>query len=507
MNATAAADLTRDAIIYLRLSDFRDEDDTTFGMREAELRDLAASLSLNVIRVVIENDLDGNGKAKPASAYKAPLKVTANGLTTFRTDRPEFAAVLRQLQAGRDMVLIVGDDSRLSRDARDGADLIDAVSVGRASVVAPDDDGRPRWILTSGGTHAEVSAFADRINDARKYSADIAAKVRKGRRRWAGTSYGGGRRPYGYRPDPDAPQHRKTLLVVDAEAEVIRQAATGILDLGISLKAVARDLRDQHVPTVTGTAWSAKTLREVLIKPAVAALAVRDGELVGAPWEPILDREVWERLRDLLTDPERRTNTSRANEPRWLVSGFAVCGVCGGPMRASGGQNRAHAYIGKDCCHVRRTARPVDDHIAELVVRRLSMADAATLLKPPPRPSIDVRPLRGELRKLRDRRRAQMRMHSDGILTDADLAEGMRAISDREAAITAQLNVSDEPDPLPEFREGRPAEAVWAGLGTARRRAVVQVLIASIVINRAGRRGSGFDPATIDVTWRPGVTP
>ena len=42
--------------------------------------------------------------------------------------------------------------------------------------------------------------------------------------------YQGGRRPFGYRPDPDAPQHRKTLVIVEAEAEVIQQAAADILD-------------------------------------------------------------------------------------------------------------------------------------------------------------------------------------------------------------------------------------------------------------------------------------
>ena len=35
----------------------------------------------------------------------------------------------------------------------------------------------------------------------------------------------------------------------------------------------------------------------------------------------------------------------------------------------------------------------------------------------------------------------------------------------------------------------------------ARRRAVVQLLLASITIKRAGRRGSAFDPDTIDVLW------
>ena len=502
------AAVRRDAIIHLRLSEFRDDDEITFEMREAELRQLAASVDVRVIDVVRENDLDGNGKSKPASAYKTTRRVlSADGLTTFRTDRREFAATLRRIQRGRGLVLIVGDDSRLSRNERDGADLIDAVSVGRASVLAPDDDGRPRWILTDGGSHAEVSAFRDRINDARKYSADIAAKVRKGRRRWAGTSYAGGRRPYGYRPDPDAPQHRKTLLVVDAEADVIRAAASDILDRdGISLKAIARKLREDRVPTVTGAAWSAKTLREVLIKPAVAALVARDGALVSAPWPAILDVGVWERLRGKLTDPARRTNTSRANEPRWLVSGFATCGVCGGPLRAGGGRDRAPAYIGNGCCHVRRTAVKVDQAIESAVLTVLDREDRdGDLLKPPPRPTVDTSAIRAELRAVRQRRAELVQMFEDGELDMTELRGSRRRLAERENAIALQLADSDLPDPLAEFR-GRPAREVWSVLPLARRRAVVQLLIESVVIKPAGRRGAGFDPETIALTWREGIS-
>ena len=71
----------------------------------------------------------------------------------------------------------------------------------------------------------------------------------------------GRRRPYGYWPDPDAPKYRKTLIVVPAEAAVIEAAAGDILDRKISLKAIARDLRERGEPTVTGTRWSAETLR------------------------------------------------------------------------------------------------------------------------------------------------------------------------------------------------------------------------------------------------------
>jgi hypothetical protein len=43
---------------------------------------------------------------------------------------------------------------------------------------------------------------------------------------------------------------------------------------------------------------------------------------------------------------------------------------------------------------------------------------------------------------------------------------------------------------------------VWAELSIARRRAVVRTLIESVVIKPAGRRGQGFDPATVEVTRR-----
>jgi hypothetical protein len=113
-----------------------------------------------------------------------------------------YEAVVLEMQANPvPLVLIVGDDSRITRNERDGLDLLDAVRVSRASVVAPDDDGAAKWLLTNGGTDSQVRAFRDRITDARRYSDGVAANVRKGRRRWAGTSYQGGRRPFGYRVD------------------------------------------------------------------------------------------------------------------------------------------------------------------------------------------------------------------------------------------------------------------------------------------------------------------
>ena len=215
-----------------------------------------------------------------------------------------------------------------------------------------------------------------------------------------------------------------------------------------------------------------------------AGLSAWHGDLRPAPWPPILERDVWERLRDKLTDPSRRTGTS--NEPKWLVSKFTRCGVCGCTMHVTAGGQRAPSYTGDECNHVARDAHHVDDYVAGVITERLSRPDAADLLKPPPRPGVDAAALRAEQRKLRERKAAQARMHARGDIDDEQLASGSREIRARLAVIDAQLAASDQPDPLEEFR-GKPAAAVWKSLRLPRKRAVVQALIESIAILPAGR--------------------
>jgi DNA invertase Pin-like site-specific DNA recombinase len=507
MTAQTSTDLTP-AVGYLRLSDYRTEGALQGRAELLKARAAEWGWRLTDVDIITENDLaprNGDGSPRGVSAFKRRKVKLPDGRVVLRVVRPGFQLLLARIAAGYNA--IAEDLDRLLRQPRDGEELIDTVQLAGTTVRSLSGS----VTLTAGGTDDERFVARVMAATANKASADIGRRVSAARGRLAGESYQGGRRPFGYVRDSKAPKYHKRLIVVEAEAGVIRQAAADILDLGISLKAVARDLRerpaDRRVPTVTGTAWSAKTLREVLIKPSVAGLAVKDGKLVPADAipEPVLDVGTWERLRDMLTDPARRTNTSRANEPRWLVSGFAECGVCHKPMRVGGGRDRAHAYIGKDCCHVRRNAKAVDAHIAELVVRRLSEPDAADLLRPPPRPAIDATRLRAERDKLLRQLDKQARMNMRGELSDRALKAGQREAAGLIAAIDAQLQVSDEPDPLPEFREGRPAGVVWAELGTPRRRAIVQTLIEAVVVNRAGRRGQGFDPETLDVTWAPGV--
>jgi len=316
------------ADLYLRLSDFRADDADSFPAREAGLRARAADYGWAVHRVITENDVAEDGSRKPASAYKRQ-RVTGPdgrplmryGRPVYRVLRPGWQQVLTDLGTGAATAVLAEDLDRVARDPRDIEDLIDAVAAcgGHARSLSGS------LMLTDGGGSDQLAMARVMCTMAAKASADTSRRVASSRERLAGQSYQGGRRPFGYQHDPDAPDGAKTLVVVEAEAGVIREAAADILDRGISLKAVARGLRDRRVPTVTGTAWTASTLRDVLSKAAVAGLASYKGELRPAPWPAILDRDVWERLTGLFDS--RKTGTSP--EPRWLLSGYATCGPCG----------------------------------------------------------------------------------------------------------------------------------------------------------------------------------
>lgn len=478
--------------IYLRLSDFRDYSDGFTG-RERRLRAEVARLGGTVAEPpVIENDLRpaANGRARPASAFKRRKVTLPSGRTEWRVYRPGFRKIIDDLAAGRANVMCE-DLDRAARDPRDLEDLVDACAASRGSARSLSGS----LTLTDGGTDAEVTAARIMVTMANKASRDTARRVSAKRADLAADgSYGGGRRPFGYRPDPDAPKYHKTLLVVPAEAAEIRKAADAVM-AGVSLKAVARDWRERNVPTVTGARWSAETLRDVLMKPALAGLVPAGGELVRASWPAILEREAWEALTAKLTDPARTTNGGTGNEPRHLLSGVARC-HCGAPVKVGGGA-RTKSYVCTQGNHLRRQAAATDALVLAYVAAYIQ-GQAADLLRPPARPGVDAGALRAESARLTAIGERQAAMHGLGEISDAELRAGSRARKARLDKIAAQLSAETEPDPLAEFRDQPDAGQVLESLPLPRKRAVVR-LLASVTLLRSARRGRGFDEESVQV--------
>lgn len=499
--------------LYLRLSDFRD-DDEGFEGRERKLRKEASRLGWTVRRVVVENDLTPgkNGRARPASAFKRKRVPDPRrpGEWIMRVIRPGFQSVVDDLKAGRAGAMLAEDLDRACRDPRDLEDLIDAVEQTGASARSLSGS----LTLTDGGTDAEISMARVMVTMANKSSRDTARRVAASRKTRAENGcFGGGRRGYGLQPDPEAPKGGKTLLIVPEEARVLQAAADDILDRGITLRAVARDLRERGVLTVTGVPWTAAVLRDALLKPAIAGKVAhaplgkdrrRDLSrmtLHDASWPAILEPDRWEALRDKLTDPGRRT--SPGNEPRWLVSLIALCGICddGTTVHVGGGKRGPDYICSGPISHMRRSAGKVEEVVSAAVVARLSQPDVAGLLRPPDRAGVDTSKLRAEARRLREQKQSQVRLHAAGDLDDDQLAEGSRFIRGRLAAIEAELATATEPDRLAEFRGDVDAQAVWDSLPLARQRAIVDVLMV-VTLDKPTLRGPVFDVESVRIEWR-----
>jgi len=498
------------ADLYLRLSDFRHDDIDSFTSRETKLRAEAGRLGWLVNRVVVENDVAADGRRKPASAYKRQLVKRADGTPktddygrkVYRVLRPGWQSVLADLGSGAAGAVLAEDLDRAARDPRDIEDLIDAVSAcgGHARSLSGS------LCLTGGGRSDELAMARVLTAMGAKSSADTARRVADGRQRSAEAgSYAGGRRPFGFRPDPDAPKGKRTLIIVPSEAEIIRRAAAAVLAETAgdrkSLAHMARELREAGTPTVTGAAWTPATLKDILCKPAVAGIAVntRTGTQTPAAWPAILDREIWEAVRAVLTDPARRTNTSNANAPRYLLSGIARC-HCGGQVKVNGGK-RSPAYVCADHAHLRRNAAGADVWAAAHITAYLNREDNRDLLRPAARPGVDVSALRAEQKRLELKGASQARMHALDQITDAEMRAGSRVRQARLAEIAGQLSAVTAPDPLSEFRDQPDAAAVWDALPLPRKRAVARLLV-TVTMLPATRRGAGFDPDSVRVEPR-----
>ncbi|MBX7266492.1 recombinase family protein [Micromonospora sp. Llam7] len=452
------------------------------------------------------------------SAYKRRKVTLPDGRREYRVFRPDLREALADLAAGRANALLCLDLDRAFRDPKDLQDLIDVVEHSPHRIVVESVTGSLHMEKGRDNFDAEI-----RVLVANKASRDTARRVAAARERQAlAGQYGGGRRPFGFcagpprLPDDANPEEhlcdwhgartcKAGITLVKDEADVIADCSHRLLQ-GVSLRALALELRDKQVPTVTGAQWSAETLRDVLLRPRNAGLLVYRGEIVegvAAPWEPIIKREVFDAVRTLLTEPARRTGPGAA--PRWWGSGIYRCGVCTPPgsnpekpmtcQVTLGG--RAPRYKCKDNNHLARNAGHVDDWVFMHIAYWLTHPRAYELLAPPP-PEVDAAALRAERAAIA----ASLEQYAiDEVLqkrTQAQVNAATRAGQARIGEIDELLNATVADDPLAEVVNAADPVAVWSSLPLASRRVLLDRLC-TVTIMPSGRRGQGFDRSTVRV--------
>lgn len=497
--------------LYLRLSDGRKENGS-FADREKALRGKASQLGWTVRKVVIENDLMNGSKSASAFKRRALRDRAGNvirdeftGKPKMRVWRPGFRSILEAIATRQIQAVLAEDLDRTLRDPYDAEDLLGYVQDTGAYAASLSGS----LTLTAGGTDGERMMVGMLVQVKRQESADKMRRAQDGRERQAAHGiWGGGRRPYGFKPVPNpSGNHQNTRLVVDeAEAKVIRHCADQVLSKtfgepgGNSLKSIAKDLRDRNVPTVTGARWTAESLRDVLVKPTNAGIVVHDGQEtdVRLPGEPILPEDTYRAVVAKLRDPARST-PGRA--PCWLGTNLYRC-VCGSVMEIQGGTTRARTYRcaregGAGAVHVRRNAAAVDAFVGAVLIERLSRNDAVDLLASPTQ-KVDVKAVRRKVNEQQEILDGWARDRAEGVCTRDEWLVGTKTARAKLEALQAQLAAVTDRSPLEGIVGAVDVQGTWERLSLGQRRVILAELI-TVTILPTSRKGRGFDPDTITI--------
>lgn len=393
-------------------------------------------------------------------------------------ERPEMRKLLQLVEAGAINTVVVWKIDRAARNTRDLLALVDYLTehgVAFVSVTEPFDTttlmGRVFLIILAALAEMESATKSDRTlmwhMDRRATGAPPA-----------------GRAPIGYvKPERDV------LEVDPVKAPIISEAADRIMN-GATFASVLRYVND------SGVKVSRPGLYTTMLSPTIAGLRsdtpldvqngvrlVPDGAiLLPGSWEPIVDPETWAKVRSILRDPGRRTNTGV--KLKYPLVPILRCGVCGAKMLRQNQKKRSARYIcfglkdapGNRCLNA-ITQGPVDEFVEDEVLQRLDDGTWRTL-------------------------RAGMDMSGpDPAKVEEDLARAWELVKKRKLDMEEYADMKAEwegelaaargnDSKLPDVDSVRVA---WDGFDALEKHVVYRRAIKSLVINPSTRRGPGVD--------------
>lgn len=461
--------MTRTAALYVRLSKDRNGDELGVTRQRDDALALAESLGWRVVAIHSDNDL---------TAYSGK-------------PRPGFEALCADLEAGHADTVIAWHTDRLYRHPRDLERFVELCerrkvlvrTVRAGELDLSTDAGRMIARILGAVARQEVERSTDRIRAQKRQAA-------------ADGRYRGGPRPFGFEADG--------VTVRTDEAAEVRGMVEGIVSGG-NLSAIVRGLNERGVRSSSGNPFDIRTVRRIVLRARNIGrieMAYVDDEgkrrtrLAGqAQWPAIVDAALWEQACAILTDPDRRTNDT-SGEPRWLLSGIALCGVCleGGteqPVAVASGRRSGELVRVYRCPvggHMTKGVTQADAFVGEVMARWLARPEAATVLASDPQ--VDPVAVLAEVEKLKERMDQAQALFDDGLRDFEQHRASLARMRAREAELLASIGTGGDAGPLTFDMLTRG----WNALTVRERRGVVRAF-ARVVLEKSARgRPAGWAP-------------
>ncbi|TDU05626.1 DNA invertase Pin-like site-specific DNA recombinase [Streptomyces sp. 846.5] len=507
---------------YVRISDDEAGEEKGVRRQSEDVTELAGRLGWSIHKIYPEND---------TSAYKRRLVRMIDGRRVWRVFRPAFRQMLQDYEDGVIDGIIVYDLDRLARQPRDLEDLIDLVDYFKRPVVGV--TGSLDLLTENGKAMARVL-----VAMANKSSADTARRVARARLQSAQEGHSAsGFRPFGWEVD--------RIVLRPAEADLVRRAALAFLD-GETWSSLTNMIAGSGLPTVRGGVWRIRTVKNMILSPRIAGIAVyggqmrtpkrtggevdrnsnpktialRDarGEYVRGAWESILTIEQWEAV---TAEYERRrdgTDFTTQNTRKHLLSGLLRCGglrsdgtTCQVPLVGNRTKNRAGTHVkiykcpGKvhgGCGGTQRNMPKLDKLIEDLLFAHLTenAPDEGEQL-----PEVDgASPEAAELESVRSTLEKMRIGLRDGVIGPDSFFAVVPGLEQREKRLAAALREARQVRAL-RVQQSRSVDEVredWDKATVPGRRAILAQYLRAVVVHPSQTRGPVFDHASIDPVWR-----
>lgn len=493
----------RQAVLYGRVSKQSVAEGKSVDQQFSELREIARR---EHVKVVAEHRDDGIS----ASRY-------AGGKA-----RTGWRAVMASVNAGECTELWVWEISRATRDRDVWAKLVTAciannvkITVcGRVHDPADPDDGF-MLDLTAALAVRESAVTSKRIKRDVKHSAQagrVHGRIAYGYAREYDTNTGALKRQYA---DP---------VLGSIVAEIFERIVNG--ESGYS---IAGDLNRRSVPSPHEARaarlgqtvdvpypWTLEQVHRIVRNPTYAGLRTHDEKgtkkyratIVGpGKWDGIVSREVFEQAQFVVEQPRRRTVTDLA--VKHLLSGIAVCGVCGSIVRVI--KNRGYPSYAcwggpakRGTCCVSRRQPPVDALVAETLIELAEQPDVVERFAAHRADPAHAKAL-VELAELEDRLAGFLAQASRGRVSPESFATIEANLKPQIEAARARV-ARRQLSPQAAAFVGPGARERWKRMEDdipARRLIVRELLQVTILKSPPDRAGvKGFDPELVDVRWR-----
>ncbi|MEU1596143.1 recombinase family protein [Streptomyces sp. NPDC005708] len=430
-----------------------------------------------------------------------------------RKARDDFEKLLNDLRSqafgNPGDVLVLWEISRLARETGKGVEIVDLCEAGEylIHITSHERTYNPR---NYNDRHELITGIAEAEKEARRLS----ARTNRGINSAAKEGRPHGRVPFGYARDYE---------VIDGRPRCVRQypdPVTGKLILELFQRAagddeklpepiyqIAKDWEQRHIwiaettldgEVIPSRPYSPQHLRAFLVRPVYTGLRRFRGQFLPE-WEgmePIVSRELFDRVQAVLADPSRRTYMGGG--ARWALSMTMRADRCGGPM-VVGKRKRNTGYECKrdGCCWISKEAAD------KVIIGDLDRFDPDTGDRLPPelglllaylasphrhaalrqRPDAseeekslraDLKRLNGELRQLKDAPKPSTALAR--IERTKDIEEYEMAIGEAEA----QLRKLAIPAPLAQLLPDQPITDVarwWKDAGIEKQRAIAAAVL------------------------------